>query len=235
MSKDFNSTLAAAIKEVEQFNDKNKQNIKGKKYMMVKDRSLIFRKHFGLDARITTEQTYDDNFVRSESTVWIGGEIVANGFAEEKRDASFINKTSAAEVAETSSIGRALANLGLQGGEYASANEVENAIHQQKQQPKDDDAVTSKAGKVNAVGNKANSSRVLPEQSLPPGWDKMEKAARVQYFAADMNEATQPGNLRERATRYEAWIARLPDNDREEIMGMYNTRKQEILNKEVKS
>ena len=56
-----------------------------------------------------------------------------------------------------------------------------------------------------------------------------------QFFAADMNEATQPGNLRERATRYEAWIARLPDNDREEIMGMYNTRKQEILNKEVKS
>jgi len=232
MSKDFNSTLAAAIKEVELFNDKNKQNIKGKKYMMVKDRSLIFRKHFGLDARITTEQTYDDNFVRSESTVWVGGEIVANGFAEEKRDASFINKTSAAEVAETSSIGRCLANIGLQGGEYASANEMEQAIHQQKQQPK---AATSKAGKVDTTSNSADSSRLLPEQSLPPGWDKMEKTARVQYFAADVNEATQPGNLRERATRYEAWIAKLPDNDREEVMGMYNTRKQELLNKEVKS
>ena len=220
MSKNFNSTLAAAIKEVELFNDKNKQNIKGKKYMMVKDRSLIFRKHFGLDARITTEQIYDDNFVRSESTVWVGGEIVANGFAEEKRDASFINKTSAAEVAETSSIGRCLANIGLQGGEYASANEMEQAIHQQKHQPK---AGKEKAGQ-DANTNKGNGSISQPGQSLPPGWGKWDKSKQVHHFSACLNEATHPGNLREIVTRFQAWKASLPDEDQQELKAMFEAR-----------
>jgi hypothetical protein len=46
---------------------------------------------------------------------------------------NIINTTSALENAETSSIGRALACLSLGGSEYASANEVENAISQQEQ------------------------------------------------------------------------------------------------------
>ena len=223
MTRDFNDTLAAAVKEVEQINDKNKQNIKGKKYMMVKDRSLIFRKHFGLDARITTEQTYDDNFVRSESTIWIGGEIVANGFAEEKRDASFINKTSAAEVAETSSIGRCLANIGLQGGEYASANEMEQAIHQQKQQPK---AAKDKAGQ-DAKGNQADGSS-QPDQSLPPGWGEMDKAKQVHHFSECLNKATHPGNLREIVTRFQAWKAGLPGDDQQELTKMFVARLSEL-------
>lgn len=57
--------------------------------------------------------------------------VVATGFAEEQRSASQINRTSALENCETSAIGRALAAFGLGGSEYASANEVTNAIHQQ--------------------------------------------------------------------------------------------------------
>lgn len=57
---------------------------------------------------------------------------VGVGFAEERRDSSQINRTSALENCETSAIGRALAACGYGGTEYASANEVENAIHQQK-------------------------------------------------------------------------------------------------------
>ena len=41
-------------------------------------------------------------------------------------------RTSALENAETSAIGRALAALGLGGTEFASAEEVANAVHQQK-------------------------------------------------------------------------------------------------------
>ncbi|MAK38117.1 MAG: hypothetical protein CMC15_18295, partial [Flavobacteriaceae bacterium] len=59
------------------------------------------------------------------------GRILSTGFAEEKRGSSMINKTSALENAETSAIGRALSGLGFGGTEFASANEVENAIHQQ--------------------------------------------------------------------------------------------------------
>ena len=55
------------------------------------------------------------------------GVIVATGHAEEWRSASYVNKTSAIENAETSAIGRALAALGLHGGEYASANEIDVA------------------------------------------------------------------------------------------------------------
>lgn len=58
------------------------------------------------------------------------------GHAYEKEDSSQINKTSALENCETSAIGRALSAAGFGGGnEYASANEVENAIHQQKFNP----------------------------------------------------------------------------------------------------
>lgn len=59
------------------------------------------------------------------------GKPVATGFAEEKRGNRGIMSTSALEVCETSAIGRALAAAGLAGTEYASADEVANAIRQQ--------------------------------------------------------------------------------------------------------
>lgn len=65
----------------------------------------------------------------------INGESVSTytGHAYEVEDSSQINKTSALENCETSAIGRALSAAGYGGGnEYASANEVENAIHKQK-------------------------------------------------------------------------------------------------------
>lgn len=58
--------------------------------------------------------------------------VRATGHAEEYRASSQINKTSALENAETSAIGRALATLSMGGHEFASADEVANAIHQQK-------------------------------------------------------------------------------------------------------
>jgi hypothetical protein len=45
--------------------------------------------------------------------------------AEEIRGQGHVNTTSAVENAETSAVGRALASLGLAGGEYASSNELE--------------------------------------------------------------------------------------------------------------
>jgi hypothetical protein len=59
------------------------------------------------------------------------GKVVATGHAEEKRNASFINRTSALENAETSAIGRALASAGFIGSEFASADEVAIAIQAQ--------------------------------------------------------------------------------------------------------
>jgi hypothetical protein len=56
------------------------------------------------------------------------GQLKATGLAHEVRDSTNINKTSHVENCETSAIGRALAALGLAGTEYASGDEVSNAI-----------------------------------------------------------------------------------------------------------
>jgi len=56
--------------------------------------------------------------------------VVATGTAEELRGSSNINRTSAVENCETSAIGRALAAAGFGGEEYATANEVQQAIAQ---------------------------------------------------------------------------------------------------------
>jgi len=53
------------------------------------------------------------------------------GHAYEKESNGGINRTSALENCETSAIGRALSAAGYAGSEYASANEVQNAIYQQ--------------------------------------------------------------------------------------------------------
>ena len=57
-------------------------------------------------------------------------QVIATGHAEEFRKAMSKGfQTSTLEVCETSAIGRALANFGyLSGGEYASADELVNAL-----------------------------------------------------------------------------------------------------------
>lgn len=60
------------------------------------------------------------------------GRLIANGHAQEFRQSSAINKTSYVENCETSAIGRALAAFGLGGSEFASADEVANAITNKK-------------------------------------------------------------------------------------------------------
>ena len=118
-----------------------KANIKGKEYTTVPLRVEVFRSNLEKDdlnstANVFTYQKIYENRVISKTYLaknidihlnQDGKEIVtmesvmAVGTAEELRDSSMINKTSAVENAETSSVGRMLANLGLHGGSYACA------------------------------------------------------------------------------------------------------------------
>jgi hypothetical protein len=109
--------------------DAPKVNIKGKWYTQVATRVEMFRKAFGLSLGIETEivESYDPNIVRVKASITSGGTTLSTGLAEEDRRQGKINQTSALENAETSAIGRALAALGLMGGEYASLNELEAA------------------------------------------------------------------------------------------------------------
>lgn len=139
---DPNDALMAAMEDVEKSAG---ISIHGKQYKQVASRVLAFRKHFGVHARLSISECKEDETGRISMVAVVelatpeGWDIVAEGRAEEVRGSSAITKTSAMEVCETSAYGRALANLGLHGGEFASANEVENAVAQQghKASPRD--------------------------------------------------------------------------------------------------
>ena len=116
-----------------------KVNIKGKKYTQVATRVEAFRQHFGTEWCLTTEILPAEHpLVRVRAEIRNPQDrLVASGTAEENRTWG-INKTSAIENCETSAIGRALANLGLHGGEFATAEEVDNAIKTQEAAKADD-------------------------------------------------------------------------------------------------
>jgi hypothetical protein len=81
------------------------------------------------DWSIETDLISDGNLVVMKSTIKDeSGRVRGTGHAEELRGSTNINKTSAMENAETSCIGRALSAVGFGGTEYASANEVTDAI-----------------------------------------------------------------------------------------------------------
>ena len=106
--------------------------IHGKEYKTVALRVAEFRATHP-DYTISTDlvEANDVLVIMKASILDNEGRLLATGYAEEVRAASKINQTSALENAETSAIGRCLSALGFGGSEYASADEVANAIQQQ--------------------------------------------------------------------------------------------------------
>ena len=110
-----------------------KMEIKGKPYTAIASRIEVFRRFYP-EAAISTEILInDEQVVVVKSTITHEGKILGTGHAEEVKGAGLVNSTSALENCETSSIGRALATIALHGGEFASFEEVSNAIRQQQQ------------------------------------------------------------------------------------------------------
>lgn len=132
--------LAAAIKIMDgaeklqlRHTDK-KGNVTLSSYTKVASRVEAFRKAFGIEPTCITEiLERNDQVVVMKASIIFDGRVVAVGHAEERRAVGPVNKTSALENCETSAIGRALGNLGLHGGEYATAEEREAAIEDQQE------------------------------------------------------------------------------------------------------
>ena len=131
MNDNQNELLQKAIAELK---NSPTVDIKGKSYTQVSTRINLFRKYFPM-ASIETLITYNDDIrVIIQTKISLNDKVIATGYAEEVRgDGNYINQTSAVENCETSSIGRALSNLGLGGSEYASSFEVTSAIAKQEQ------------------------------------------------------------------------------------------------------
>lgn len=107
-------------------------NIHGKQYLTVAERVATFRDdhpEWGIHTDIVSNA---DVVVIKAMVINPEGFVLGTGYAEEVRGSTNINKTSALENCETSAIGRALASVGYGGEQYASANEVNDAILQQK-------------------------------------------------------------------------------------------------------
>jgi len=107
-------------------------SIHGKDYKTVAYRVNEFReKHPDFTIQTDLVEANDVLVIVKASIFNTESRLLATGYAEEVRAASKINRTSALENAETSAIGRALSALGLGGSQYASADELVNALQQQ--------------------------------------------------------------------------------------------------------
>jgi len=116
-------------------------NLKGKQYYTVARRVHDFRAACSIAegwALVSSLVSIDGEVVIMRGAVVDPqGREVAVGFAEERRSNRGVNSTSALENCETSALGRALAAAGYGGsGQYASADELANALHQQGQRAK---------------------------------------------------------------------------------------------------
>ena len=138
-----NIKLKEAIVEVSKLLPKDKVKIHNKYYATVNTRNHIFRKYFGIDASYISRVEFRDPIFHNEKMIfagsvvattelWIKKNMIAVGIAEEIRNSSPVNKTSATENAMTSSLGICLARAGLDGGEFASADEMQIATHNGK-------------------------------------------------------------------------------------------------------
>jgi len=124
-------------------------SIHGKEYKTVAKRVQEFREsviYKGWSIMTDVVKIDDDQVLVKAQIINPESKIVATGHGHEFRAASQINRTSYVENAETSAIGRALACLGLGGTEFASADEVANAIHQQKTVHAPTQSITPTAG-----------------------------------------------------------------------------------------
>ena len=112
-------------------------NIHGKEYTMVDERVAKFHELYPNGSITSSMSQKDDMFIfKSTATPDVDKpERFFTGHAYEIIGSTQINKTSALENCETSAIGRCLGflNIGLNG--IATADEVANAIHQQKPKP----------------------------------------------------------------------------------------------------
>ena len=105
----------------------------GKQYTQVAQRVEAFRVNIGDELGMESELIVDDGkrVVMKAIIKSRDGFVVATGWAEELRGQG-VNKMACIENTETSAYGRALANLGLHGGEFASDNEIDKAKRNEK-------------------------------------------------------------------------------------------------------
>lgn len=177
--------MAITYEQLKGVNDVlNKIDVKGKGYVQVNDRIKGFRQLFPMGCIETEIIELGEGVVTMKAIVSDGeGHVLGTGLAQEKESSSFINKTSFIENCETSAVGRALgfAGIGVDGS-MASADEVANAILQQKE-AKDPKKINEKAYPSNDEMIKAIAKK------YPAGSDNL-KALLATFQVEKLEDAT---------------------------------------------
>jgi len=179
--------------------------IHGKEYTTVVERINDFRndeRFEGWSIETDIISTDIENCIIKATIKDSSGKIVGTGLAHEVQGSTNINKTSHVENCETSAIGRALANIGKAGTEYASANEVSDAIINQKVE----EATGKLRGLVSAVLS-SHSSIVAIKEGI--ALDNLSEAAEEWFTLEDEIKAS-------------LWIA--PSKG-----GVFTTREREVI------
>ena len=109
----------------------------GKDYAEVGERVKAFREKYGDSGQlINTIITNDSEKIVTQTQAIVNGICLGTGLAEEIRGSTQVNKSSALENCETSSMGRAISfatGFMSDGSKIASTDEIQNAIVQQSQ------------------------------------------------------------------------------------------------------
>jgi len=106
----------------------------GKEYMTVAERINLLlsqeevTRFYSLNTEIVE---INDAYCVIKATLSLGPNLFFTGHAMEEKGNKGVNKTSHVENCETSAIGRALAAAGFHGSEYASADELVEALNKQ--------------------------------------------------------------------------------------------------------
>lgn len=188
-------------------------NIKGKEYVMVKDRLKYFRETHGTEFSLTTEIIkLDDNVCVLKALVKdVDGRVIADGMASEFKANGMINKTSYVENCETSAWGRALANFGIGiDDSVGSADEVATAIDkQEKPEPTTIPLVFEKAiQKKETIEEWAEafltqiSNQDIPEEQHKRFIDKNIETGRKVYAKLASAKSPIADKLKEVFTRF---------------------------------
>ncbi len=215
--------LIIAVRNMAELPDEDKVNIRGKMYSEVHTRVQAFREAFGSRGRIISKvHQADEKRVLTETTISVfldghmeGWHVIGNDFAEEYRSSSPVNKTSAVENCLTSSIGRALASLGLTGGNYASFDEVDHAINEKVSI---DDAVDEP------------EEEVVPEEEVPEeeGTIVVDEGF-MKTIEATLELQDSHDGLRSWSKENEQLLKSLPEEEKEAMREAYRQRAEAIM------
>ncbi len=168
--------LALAMEEIANLPDKKKVAVKGGKlYTQVVTRVEMFRKHLGMEYGIDSQISAFEGGVLCKAYVTKGPDVLGAGHAY----TSGISGEKSLEKLESTAIGRAMASIGLSGGEYASDTEMETWKGRYEKEPE---------------------QKCVSE--TPPGQWIQERMVNLQAFVYDSKAPTQV-NFDKRAGKIE--------------------------------